>query len=66
MDSGSFDWAKVGAVATGSMVMGVVFGAREGGAYLFEIGPNLMLFGLVTVPLVIGAVTVSNYIKMRF
>ena len=46
--------------------MGVVFGAREGGAYLFEIGPNLMLFGLVTVPLVIGAVTVSNYIKMKF
>lgn len=30
MDSGGFDWAKIGVVATGSMVMGVVFGAREG------------------------------------
>ena len=57
--SNLIDIGKITAVMTGSTVMGIFLGSRSGGTYVFEIGPNLMIF--LTIGLVLSSgLLISN------
>ena len=60
-----FDWLKIFSVSTGALVLGVVFGSREGGTYVFEIGNNLLVLGILSISFLLVVSILQAYVKTK-